>query len=158
MKTYQLDDLVKEELIFLDIEAANKEDLIRKLCDTLFEKKYVNENYVNDVLKREENYPTGLPTEVLKVAIPHAEVSENIDIPVIVIARLKKPVEFIEMGTFEKKVKVNFVLLLAVKGNQTQLELLPKLISLFSQKEVMKKMKDSVSPKEIKDIISTHIS
>lgn len=89
----------------------------------------------------------------MSVAIPHAESSDNVMTPSIVIAKLKDPISFIEMGSFDHKVDVNIVFLLAVKGSKTQLKLLPKLISIFSNKEEMKKIQQANNSKQIFQLI-----
>lgn len=153
MEKFSFDDLLFEDLVLLDFEANDQEDLIEKMCAVLEEKEYVKADYSKDVINREKKYPTALPTEVLKVAIPHAETNENVIHPAILIAKLKKPVEFLEMGSLGKKVNVDAVFLLAVKGNKSQLEILPKLISVFSEHEMMSKLKASKNPSEIVTII-----
>lgn len=153
MERFEFEDLLDDELIFTEFEADNKEELIFKLSKIIEEKGYVTKYYANDVLQREKKYPTALPTEVMSVAIPHAESSDNVMTPSIVIAKLKDPISFIEMGSFDQKVDVNIVFLLAVKGSKTQLKLLPKLISIFSNKEEMKKIQQANNSKQIFQLI-----
>lgn len=153
MEKFDFEDLLYEDLIFTDFEAINKDDLIHKLCRKLVEKNYVTNEYAFDVIERENKYPTALPTEIMCVAIPHAESNVNVIVPSIVIARLKKPVSFQEMGSFDKNVDVDIVFLLAVKGNKTQLSLLPKLISIFSDKTEMKKIEKADKSEQIIQLI-----
>ena len=71
MEKYNIRDLLFEELIELTLEAEDFEDAIKKIGEDAYRKGYVKEGFADAVIKREKLYPTALPTEVLKVAIPH---------------------------------------------------------------------------------------
>ena len=64
-------DYFKEENIFFDFEANDRNDFLSKIGEILFKKKYVNKGFVNSIIEREENYPTGLDFGEYKIAIPH---------------------------------------------------------------------------------------
>lgn len=148
MNEFIFDDLILEDQVFLDYEATDRVDLINKLSSFLEKKHYVLPGYASQVLSREEEYPTGLPTKIMTVAIPHAIESNSVIIPSIVIARLKNPIEFYEMGSYENKVDVDLVMLLAVRGDKNQLVILQKLISIFSDEKSMEKLKNTTSTKQ----------
>lgn len=153
MKKYEIGDLLYEDLIFINLEATNKEQLIRMLSNELFNNGYVKEGYANDVIDRENKYPTALPTQLMSVAIPHAENDHNVHIPAIVVAKLAKPLPFFEMGGGKKELDVSLVCLLAVKGSKTQLSILPKLISIFSDSEKMEQLSKASTPLKILDVL-----
>ena len=66
-------ELLKEKLIFIDVEAKDREEAIGKMAKELYKKGYVKESYINAILDREKVFPTGLPTEEVGVAIPHTD-------------------------------------------------------------------------------------
>ena len=158
MSEFNFSDLVFEDQIFIDFEVADKKELIEKISLFLETKGFVLPGYADQVLAREEEYPTGLPTNVMKVAIPHSIENDKIVKPSIVIARLKSPVEFNEMGSFENKVMVDFVVLLAVKGDKSQLVILPKLIGIFSDEPSMILLRDAKSSKMLYLVVKEMIA
>lgn len=149
MNEFIFDELIFEDQIFLDFEASNQRDLIEKLSLYLENKGFVLPGYAENVLLREADYPTGLPTNIMKVAIPHAIESTTVVTPSIVIVKLKEPVEFGEMGSLENKVDVDLVMLLAVKGDKSQLIILQKLISIFSDEDSMEKLKSANNSSQV---------
>lgn len=153
MEKFDFEDLLYEDLVFTAFDASNMEDLICKLSRIIEKKGYVTADYAQDVIEREKKYPTALPTKVMQVAIPHAENSRNVITPSIVIAKLVRPILFMEMGSFDQQVEVDLVFLLAVKGSKTQLSLLPKLISIFSDQAEMDKLEKAQDGNEIIKII-----
>ena len=66
-------DLIHENTTITHLTAENHEQVIRALVDKLHEHGLVELEFANDVLAREETFPTGLPTEPHAVAIPHAD-------------------------------------------------------------------------------------
>ncbi len=67
------------------------------MADGLHAAGHVRASYKEALLAREERFPTGLPTQVMAVAIPHTDV-EHVERSFISVARLAEPVAFHEMG------------------------------------------------------------
>ena len=53
-------DLLKPELVFFDFEATDRIDFFTKLGEKLKEGGYVKDSWLDAILEREKNYPTGL--------------------------------------------------------------------------------------------------
>jgi len=153
MKKFAISDLLYEDLVFIDFKATNKEQLISVIVDKLVNEGYVKKDYAKDVISRENKFPTALPTEPINVAIPHAENDHNVIVPAIVVVKLAQPVTFYKMGENTRELDVSLIFLLAVKGSKTQLSILPKLISIFSDLKKMKKLSIASSPLEILDVV-----
>lgn len=145
--------LLHEDLVILDFEAENKEDLLIKLSGYLREKGYVKESYTEGILKREEIYPTGLNTEGVKVAIPHTD-AIHVEKAGILVATLKKPVVFKEMGDGQNDVEAKMIFMLAVKNPSHQVTTLSKLMSIFSDKDKLVSVYNSKSGKEVVEKLS----
>lgn len=159
MNEYKIEDLLFEELILLDQEAENCEELITQIGEIAFEKGYVEKDFAKAVIEREKIYPTGLPTNKVKVAIPHAIERNNIKKSAIIISKLKKAVPFKEMGSSEDNyIPVDIVFLLAVNGSKDQLVILQKLIGMFSDDEAMVKLKEMKTEKETIHILKELLS
>ncbi|MCR2045655.1 PTS sugar transporter subunit IIA [Anaerosalibacter massiliensis] len=135
-------NMLKKELIYIDVKADSKKELLSKLSDELYKQDYVKENFKEAILNREEKYPTGLPTSGVKVALPHAK-SEYVNKSAILVATLEQPVSFKEMGSGTEDIDVELVFMLAVKDPSQQVKVLQKLINFFSKEDMMISLKES---------------
>lgn len=158
MDVLKIDDLIDEDLVFLDVEADNAEGLLRTLAGAALEKGYVKEGYADAVLERERLYPTALPTQVLKVAVPHSMDRDLVNRSVIVVATLKHPVNFKEMGEGINDVPVDVVFMLAVCGSKDQLTILQKIVGMFSDPNAMTDVKNASSRCELIAAIKEHLA
>lgn len=132
--------MFSRDLIFLDVEADSWEDLLKKLGNILHDRGYVTDDYVEALLEREKEYPTALPTEGVKVALPHTYAQYSLR-PAILVANLKKPVVFKEMGNSGDDIPVELVFSIVVTDPKSQIIVLKKLMDIFSKKKVLKELK-----------------
>lgn len=141
-------ELLKEELIFIDIEAKDREEAIEKMAKELYKREYVKESYINAILDREKVFPTGLPTEEVGVAIPHTD-AIHVKKGAMAIGVLKNPVVFQMMGMPEENVNVNIIFMMALDEPKGQIEMLQKLMSIFQDKSILLKMRQAKTKEEI---------
>lgn len=120
---------VDEDLILLDVQAATPEDAIRVLGAKLLDKGCVCDGFINAVLEREKDFPTGLPT-VIPVALPHTDAKFCAQ-SALAIAVLRQPVTFHEMGDASRELPVQIVLLLAIDDPKTQILWLQRIATLI---------------------------
>ena len=146
-------DLVAPELVLFDVEAETKEDLIRKLAAQAEAEGYVTSGYAEDVIEREDSYPTALPTAVMKVAVPHAMVQDHVLRAGIVVGRLAHPVLFKEMGEGVRDVEVECVFMLIAKGDKHHLSVLQRLIGMLADQDSMEKLKAVATPEGMVDFL-----
>ena len=145
--------LFREELVFIDLEAETREDLLTNLSQILIDKGYVKETYKKGILDREKIFPTGLITEGVKVAIPHTD-AKHVNIPAILIAKLKKPIVFKEMGSGTDDVDASLIFMLAIDNPDNQLATLSKLMIVFSNGEILKNIYESKSPSKVIEMLN----
>lgn len=153
MSDYKIEDLLFEDLIGFNLEAKNYEEVIKKIGQDAYQKGYVKKEFSDAVIAREKLYPTALPTEILKVAIPHPIERDTVLKSAIIVTKLKKPINFVLMGSDDELVPVNIVFTLAINGTENQLTILQKLISLFSVPESMTKINKATSSTEMITIL-----
>ena len=140
--------MIHKELIFLDIEAKDKQEVISRLADALFAAGKVRDTYKQAVLAREEVYPTGLPLGEYNIEMPHT-FAEHVIEPVIAVARLKKPVDFLEMGTADVHLPVSLVMMMAISNPQEQVGLLRRILRLLSDEETLQTVMASADTEEM---------
>ncbi|MDD3028265.1 MAG: PTS sugar transporter subunit IIA [Erysipelotrichaceae bacterium] len=139
-------------LIFTDLDATNNADVLEKVGAALIKEDYAKDTYVEALLKREAEFPTGLDVDGVGVAIPHTDVS-HVKVPGVAIAVLKNPVDFIQMGSDDDKVSVSIVFMLAVVNPQAHLEKLQRILAIIQDSEVLKNIKSVKSSDEIIGLI-----
>lgn len=142
--------LLNPDLIELDVEADTRQDILERLANLLISKGYAKQSYLDAVIEREKVFPTGLATESMGVAIPHADII-HVNKPAIAMAILKNPVKFRVMGSPEEEIDAKLVFMLAIKDPNMQLKLLQDLIEIFQDKRMLMCI---VNSKDVKSIIA----
>jgi PTS system galactitol-specific IIA component len=143
--------LVTEENILVNIDADNKEEIIRLLADLLVKNGCIKPEYYDIVIKREEQYPTGLPTEGIQVAIPHGFSEGCVMKPSIGVATLTRPVIFRNMADQDEELSVGIVFLLALtKADAGELD---KVMSIFSNGDLLRKLHSAKTARDVMDIL-----
>lgn len=147
---------ITKELIILNLDANNAEEALLKIGNNLQSNGFVKESYVNAVIEREKTNPTGLQSSSIGVSLPHTD-AEHVKEESLSVAVLNEPIEFVHMGSEDKKVKVSIVFMLAIKDPENQLKLLQKLMSFFQKEELLEKINNSQSKDEIIKIIQNEL-
>lgn len=128
------ESLLHEDLVMLDYAASGSEDLLEGLAKVLKAQGYVKDSFAQAVIEREKVFPTGLNTPGVKVVMPHTD-PKHVNKPAILVAKLRQPVKFSEMGNSGKEVAAQLVFMLAVTDPKGHLETLGKLMAIFSDGE-----------------------
>lgn len=144
----ELIKLLDPELIFLKKSANSDSEILTFLAEQLIEKRVVKSAFTEAVLKREQQYPTGLPTEGLGVAIPHTE-AEFVNESKVAVAIMSEPVTFRMMGMPEQSVLISIVFLLALNEAGSHLKLLEELMSLIQNPSLLQELNQSSSKEEV---------
>lgn len=148
---------VNEDLILVGAEAKSRDEILARLAQLLKEKGYVKESYFPALLEREAVFPTGLPTQVTGVAIPHTDNSHVLH-PAIAVATLAKPVTFQAMDNPANGIDVEIVIMLAVKNPGAQLQMLQKIMSILQSPEILTGLKEAKDVQEVKDVVLNHLA
>jgi PTS system galactitol-specific IIA component len=145
---------VTEENVLINIEAATAEEVIRILNGLLVQRGCVKAEYAELLIEREGKYPTGLPTEGVKVAIPHA-FAENgeVLIPAIACATLARPVVFKNMADPDDPLEAGIVFLLALKGEHESAKDLDRVMSVFSDADLLARLYAAKSGAEFAELM-----
>lgn len=139
---------LKKDHIFTGLKFQAKEEVLRFLANNLLEKGYVKETYLKAIVKRELEYPTGIPSAGVNIAIPHAD-HDLVNETTISIGVLKNPVTFYSMEDSETPLDIQIVIMLAISEPKGQIEMLQKIVSIIQDKELTKKVVESDSEEEI---------
>lgn len=145
--------MIQKDLIFTDVKAESRGDVIAQLAGKLLEAGKVKDTYREAVLTREEQYPTGLPLGDYCIAMPHT-FAEHVNEPCIAVAKLRDPVVFCEMGDKDTQLNVSLVMMMAISDPDAQIGLLQKVLMAFSDRSVLEQLKESNSADEIYEILN----
>ncbi len=139
--------IIQPDLIFLDLEATSSEIIIAHLATYLVNHGWVKNGFVNAILDREQEYPTGLSTGNMAAAIPHTDAAFVLK-SAMVVAVLKKPVIFKNMADPDEELLVRTVFLLAIKEPAFQVAWLKKLMAYLVNPRQCKKYWKLMIPKQ----------
>ncbi|MDQ0174953.1 PTS sugar transporter subunit IIA [Bacillus chungangensis] len=153
-------DLFREDLIEIEAEYSSQQEMFETICNNLFENGFVAETFKDAITKREEEYPTGILTGKMSIAIPHTDVM-HVHKPFIYVVKLKKTLPFIQMGTTDEWIEVENIFMLGIKVPSEQIGLLSLMMDklqneqfnngynmISSQKEMEKYLKNNFRSEE----------
>lgn len=144
--------IIKEEFILLNYEAQKKEEVIEKLGNILLKEGVVKDTFIKKVLEREKVFPTGLPTEPVKIAIPHTD-AEHCNASAIAVATLSKPIKFGLMGDDSKTIDVQIVFLLAINRKEEQCTFLSNFSQFICSADTISKIINAKDTKVVEKIL-----
>jgi len=143
--------ILDERNILLGLVADSRDDCIRKICAAMVKNGYIGEDYAEAVITRENEFPTGLPTEGAIVAIPHSNQGQVFRTGAAV-AVLKSPVGFYNMVDPESLLMAEIVFILANSDPDKQLDDLRDLMDCLSDSEMLISIRDADTASEIAEI------
>lgn len=143
---------LKSLLIMTDLGAESFEDVMHRLGGALVREGYAKESYVEALITREKEFPTGLDVDGVGIAIPHTDVSHIIKAG-IAIGVLKRPVTFMQMGTDDETVEVQLVFMLAVANPSEHIEQLQRIVGIIQDKDVLNQLLEVKDAEQIIEII-----
>jgi len=145
--------IINAENIILDLEGNHYSEVLKIMTDLMVENGTVEASYYHSVIEREKEFPTGLPTEGIKVAIPHADSSAVLKTGVVV-GIMKRPVIFQNMTDYEENVPVEIIFLIANQNREKQPQFLKAFMQIFSNPVLLKKIKNAESKENIVELMN----
>lgn len=143
---------LNESLVTTGVKANDYADVMKSVGSMVIKEGYAKDSYIDALIEREKEYPTGLDVDGVGVAIPHTAV-DHVKKQGIAIAVLDKPVTFFQMGTDDETVEVQLIFMLAVVDANEHLDQLQTILSIIQDKTVLKKLMQTKDAKQIIEII-----
>ncbi|MGX2945603.1 PTS sugar transporter subunit IIA [Enterococcus alishanensis] len=135
-----MQELISKKYIFVDKDYESQDQVFEDLGSVLINDGYATVEYIEALKEREKKFPTGLPTNYIKIAIPHTE-PRFVNKPCILVAKLAKPVTFNEMGKFDSPIDIDMIIMLALNDGKTHLNTLQKVMDIISDQEILGRLK-----------------
>ena len=102
-----------DHLVTHELEADTAQQAFEKIAQWGDGTGLFKSTWLEAVIKRESEFPTGLPT-LIPVAIPHTD-SVHVNADGVGFFKLKNPIEFGEMGSLDEKVQVKMTNTIKIK-------------------------------------------
>jgi len=143
---------IEESLVLFNVDVRSKEEIIETLAFKLFQNGFVTIDYIKDTIKREQLYPTGLPTKPYGIAVPHTG-SETVINSKIAFANLKTPIPFKSMSNANEEIPVKIIFMLALNSSKGQIETIQKLMVLFRNEKIVEELGKVRNINDLKKLI-----
>jgi galactitol PTS system EIIA component len=143
-------------LVRLGIQANDAREAISTLAEALRAAGKVRESFLEAVLAREAEFPTGLPTPGVPIAIPHTDVEHCIE-PAVAAGTLRDAVEFEEMGSPGSALEVRIVFLLSITNPEDHVEWLSRLASAFQTPQLASELLESSSSEQVCRLLQARV-
>ena len=136
-----------DHLVAHELEANSAEQALKKIAQRGDVAGLFKSTWLEAAIKRESEFPTGLPT-LIPVAIPHTD-SVHVNADGVGFFKLKNPIEFGEMGSLDDKVQVKMILPLLITNPAEQVDLLMAVISALQNADFLNALNAASSNEEI---------
>lgn len=143
---------LRDNLIFPELDAKDSSEIMEKVGIAFINEGLCKESYIQALINREGEFPTGIDVDGFGIAIPHTDVS-HVNKAGIGIATLKDPVKFIQMGTDDEEVETKVIVMLAVDDPKKHLSLLQNILAILQDKNVLNELANAKEKTEIIKII-----
>lgn len=145
-------EFIDEDLIFTDESFETCTDVFSFISEKALKKKLVTSKFKIGLIDREERFPTGLSLETYGVALPHTD-PEHVNKQFISLITLEKPVIFKSMANSEEEIEVSVIFILGLNEPHSQLTALQQLMEIIQDKDVIEKIINSSTSKEISKLL-----
>lgn len=144
--------LLHKENVFIDVEVNNPDELFEKIGRHMVNGGFAKDSFIQALKDRERAYPTGLPSGASGIALPHVDAC-HVLVPSVAVARLKKPVQFIMMGSDDTFVNVGVVFMLLLESGHSQVEMLKKLMGIIQDSEFLERLMNCAASDELFEML-----
>ncbi|MGT2716386.1 PTS sugar transporter subunit IIA [Streptococcus respiraculi] len=148
-------DMLQADLVKLDCNVSTHVDLFQVIGKELREKGYVTDQYVEALLERERQFPTGLKTKFVNIAIPHTD-PQVIKKPFIFIVKNHQPLDMLQMGD-NSEMTCHYFMFLGIKDPTGQVGLLAKLMEIFSQEAFVKEFVQTENDLDMYQLVNHYL-
>ena len=101
-----------KELIYKKESTLKKNEVLAEMAELLRKNGFVKDTYGEALIKRDGEYPTGLETGEINVAITHVDV-KHVNEAAIAVGILKNPIDFNKMEEPENSTAVRIIIMLS---------------------------------------------
>lgn len=140
-------------LVFTDVDASSSDAVMEQIGGALIREGYAKDSYIQALIEREREYPTGLEVDGFGVAIPHTNVA-HVNKAGTAIAVLRNPVTFHVMGgDDDETVETRLVFMLSVVEPNKHMDKLQRIIMMIQDPALLDRISQAQDAQEIIELI-----
>ncbi|WP_339285514.1 fructose-specific PTS transporter subunit EIIC [Oceanobacillus sp. FSL K6-3682] len=141
----QVADLLKKDVMLLNLKATSKEAAIDEMIANLYKYRIISEqeSFKKAILAREEQSSTGLGDGI---AMPHAKMA-SVKEPTVLFAKSKAGIDYDSLDG--QPAHLFFMIAVPEGGNDTHLQTIAALSRLLMEPDFVNKLKDASTPDEV---------
>lgn len=146
-------EILKKELIVMDVEAVDSEEALRIMANHFVEAGVGKKSYPDAIVEREKQYPTALPATAFDIAVPHT-FAEHVNEAAMGVCILKHPVEFRQMGSPDITLHPQLLFMLAITNPKEQIVILKKIMKLIQNEQALNQIRDAQTGDEVYELVT----
>lgn len=146
--------------LVLRSDARTQTDVFKEVGNYLLSKDLVTADFVDALIEREANHPTGLDLapvgdQLPNVAIPHTE-TEYCKTKAIVFVKLTHPIMFHNMIAPDQELDVTYLFFIINHDNSNQTNVLSGLMGFMTNEENMRTLEKLETPASIYEFLTNN--
>ncbi|KRL41889.1 phosphotransferase system galacitol-specific IIA domain-containing protein [Liquorilactobacillus nagelii DSM 13675] len=154
METKKNQMLFAKKDVFISDQSGQK-GVFEEISKTLLNEGLVKNEFLENLVMREKNFPTGIDLSVVdvefpNVAIPHTE-GEFVNVRRVIPIKLLKPIRFFNMIQPEQELKVSFMFMILNNDPEGQANVLAQIMQFLTTTS-KEKLKEFFEMKETDEI------
>lgn len=137
-------------------QAKDYKELYKEMDQQLQSLNYVEDNFLEALLQREKEYPTGIEGNDINLALPHVDAiytKQN----ALFIYQLKKEIPFVRMDDHQKEVEVRLVFLLLIRDLEFHVKAISELTKVWTNSDIMEGLLFVKTKEELIQLLKTKL-
>lgn len=147
-----LSSYVKDPLVFAQENFTSQEELFEQVYQKALDLGWVREDFMERIMKREKEFPTGIQLMNFGAAIPHTD-AECVLEEFVAVITMQEPVAFHSMEDNTKQVKAQIIFVLGLNQPHAQLEMLQSLMGLLQNESILSELLLATTENELVTVI-----
>ncbi|MCC5895534.1 MAG: PTS sugar transporter subunit IIA [Alkalibacterium sp.] len=146
----QINDVLRQDLMIMDLHATTKEEVINEMIQRLAEKQVINDvdTFKTGIMTRESQTSTGLGNGI---AMPHSK-NKAVKDAAVLFAKSSKGVDYDALDG--EPVELFFMIAAPEGGNNVHLEVLASLSRKLVDEDVVSQLKHVSTPEEVQALFA----
>ncbi len=142
------------QIYSLRTSCSTTDELFREVGLLMVGEEIVAKDFVSALIKREEQFPTGLQLDGATVAMPHVDARFSLK-TAIVVAVNDAPVDFRRMDDPEKMLAVRVAIFLVINDATKQVVFLSRLSHMFADQNFSRLVNTADDPEPVAQYLKT---
>ena len=131
-----MEDLYDRKIAIFHASVNDRNDALKQMAERFADEGLVKEDFYEELLKREDAFPTGIYLDTCCIALPHCDASPDY-VSQVAFMSFERPVRFIEMGSDGHEIDVSMIFVFTLNKTADQLDLMMRFMEAFKDKELM---------------------